>query len=44
MSLLRTHCENGVRRSQSFIYIDREAALIAWLPIVRVDGLVKDGA
>jgi len=26
----------------SLIYTDRGAALIAWLPIVRVDGLVKD--
>jgi hypothetical protein len=28
----------------SLICTDRGAALIAWLPIVRVDDLVKDGA
>jgi len=26
------------------IYIDRVAALIAWMPVVRSDDLVKDGA
>jgi len=26
------------------LHTDRGAALIAWLPIVRVDDLVKDGA
>jgi hypothetical protein len=33
-----------LREPQYNVRSDRVAALIAWLPIVRVDDLVKDGA